>query len=495
MGTICQAASASRVCNRMHDGPQRLITESEIRFSEIISALSVALDLTQGHSQGHCMRTALIGMRLAEQFRLDVADRSALFYALLLKDLGCSSNAAKISFLFGADDRAVKHSMRMIDWTKPTDSLSHCWSSCAPNGSTMEKLSRVWNLFRQGAECGRQISEMRCERGAQIARLLQLPPATSAAIYELDEHWNGHGTPRGLKGHQISTLARICCLAQTVEVFFTAKGLPAAIDVAQQRSGKWFDPALVEALLAFRNDQQFWALLNCRDLISELRSWEPEDAVLLTDDDCLDRVSQAFAMVVDAKSPWTYEHSTRVAAITSGIARQFTCSKELQRDLHRAALLHDLGKLGVSNTVLDKPGKLTPEEFAQVRKHPEYTQRILERVTAFQKLADIAGGHHERLDGRGYHRGHAGDEIPWATRVLTVADIYESLSAKRPYRDALEWETIKTIMDSEVGSGIDAECFEALKDWHDQCDLLSQVDGQILKLERLETETVSSSMV
>src|SRR5579863_5797524 len=126
----------------------RLIQATQIRFSEIVSALSVALDITQGQPQGHCMRSALIGMRLAEELRLGTADRSALFYALLLKDLGCSSNAAKMAYLFGADDRAVKQSARLIDWTKPGESLKHCWGHCAPGGSVVEKLLKMAAIAR-----------------------------------------------------------------------------------------------------------------------------------------------------------------------------------------------------------------------------------------------------------------------------------------------------------------------------------------------------------
>ena len=112
---------------------------------------------------------------------------------------------------------------------------------------------------------------------------------------------------------------------------------------------------------------------------------------------------------------------------------------DLQRDLHRAALLHDVGKLGVSNLILDKPGKPTDEEMAIIRKHPDYSQQILQRVAAFKELADVAAAHHERLDGRGYHRRLAGEHLPWAARVLTVADMYEAMSARRPYRDAMSW--------------------------------------------------------
>ena len=222
----------------MADNSERLITHGEIRLSEIIAALSVALDITQGHPEGHCMRTALIGMRLAEELQLPAPDRSALFYALLLKDLGCSSNAAKMAYLFGADDHLVKRSVRMIDWTNAGQCVKHCWKHVAPGGSVIEKLLKMAAMARSGQEGARKIAEVRCERGADIARMLDLPDSTARAIYDLDEHWNGLGNPRGLAREEISLLGRICCLAQTVEVFFTTYGLEAALDVAQQRRGR-----------------------------------------------------------------------------------------------------------------------------------------------------------------------------------------------------------------------------------------------------------------
>ena len=461
----------------------RLVSASEIRFSEIISALSVALDITQGQPTGHCMRTALIGMRLADELKLGTSDCSALFYALLLKDLGCSSNAAKMAYLFGADDQLVKRSGRMIDWTSPGQCIKHCWQTCAPGGSTIAKLTKIAGIFRLGAKGTRQIAEIRCERGADIARTLQLPDAVPRAIRDLDEHWNGRGNPRGLKGEEISLLGRICCLAQTVEVFFSAYGLEAAMETAQQRRGRWFDPQLVDALFAFKGDAGFWARLLSDEVITELSHWEPEDAVLLADEACLDRVAEAFAKVVDAKSPWTYQHSTRVAEIALGVAGELGCSVEVERDVRRAALLHDIGKLGVSNLILDKSGKPTPEELDQIRKHPEYSQRILEQVDAFKLLAEVAGAHHERLDGRGYHQGLAGEQIGFITRILTVADVTEAMSAHRPYRNAMAWEQIHEILTEDSGSGVDPQCLRAFQRWHDRVGLQSRVEAQLCEVE------------
>jgi putative nucleotidyltransferase with HDIG domain len=466
----------------------RLVEAAEIRLSEIIAALSVALDITQGQPQGHCMRSALVGMRLAEELRLPTADRSALFYALLLKDLGCSSNAAKMTYLFGADDHSLKRSGRMIDWTKAGQSFKHCWNNCSPGGPLVEKLLRMAAIARSGQEGAKKISEVRCDRGAEIARLLQLPEATANAIHDLDEHWDGRGFPRGSKGTEISLLGRICCLAQTVEVFFSAEGLPAALEVARARRKKWFDPQLVDALAAFGHEASFWSRLTSDDLPSELSRWEPEDAVLLADEACLDRVAEGFARVVDAKSPWTYQHSTRVAEISVGVAEQFGCSPELLRDVRRAALLHDIGKLGVSNMILDKPGKPTEAEFDEIRKHPDYSQQILEQVDAFRTLADVASAHHERLDGRGYHRRLDDSILPWVARVLAVADICEAMSAKRPYRDALPWERIQEIMSRDAGTGIDPDCFAALERWHDRSEMESRVEAQLAEIDRLVAE-------
>jgi putative nucleotidyltransferase with HDIG domain len=466
----------------------RLIVATEIRFSEIISALSVALDITQGHPHGHCMRSALVGMRLAEELRLSTVDRSALFYALLLKDLGCSSNAAKMAYLFGADDHLVKRSTRLVDWTNAGENIKHCWKQCAPGGSIVDKLLRMGAMVRCGAEGARKIAEIRCERGADIARMLHLPEATANAILDLDEHWNGRGNPRGLKGSEISLLGRICCLSQTVEVFFTTYGLEAAIDVAQQRRGQWFDPQLVDALIGLKGETAFWSRLAGDDLLDQLSHWEPDDAVMLADEACLDRVAEAFAMVVDAKSPWTYQHSTRVAEIAVGIARQFGYAPELERDLRRAALLHDIGKLGVSNLILDKPGKPTAEEFAQIRKHPEYSLQILKQVGAFEVLADVVGAHHERLDGHGYYRGLGAERLPQMARVLVVADICEAMSAKRPYRDAIPWEKIQQIMSEDAGTGVDPECLHALERWHDRSEMESRVEAQMCEVDRLLSE-------
>ena len=175
-GQTCESACAAPPA-------ERLVKATEIRLSEILSAMSVALDITQGNPQGHCMRTALIGMKLADEMRLPTADRSALFYALLLKDLGCSSNAAKMCYLFAADDHLVKRDLRLVDLSKAGERLRLTWRHSAMGGSLLDKLLKMAAITRKGPEAARKISAVRCERGADIARMLRLPESTSRAIY------------------------------------------------------------------------------------------------------------------------------------------------------------------------------------------------------------------------------------------------------------------------------------------------------------------------
>ncbi|MFN0060825.1 MAG: HD-GYP domain-containing protein [Planctomycetota bacterium] len=443
--------------------------EREIRLSKVLSALSYALDLTEGQAEGHAVRSALLGMRLAQELRLAVEERSALFYALLLKDLGCSSNAAKVCTLFAADDRSVKRGLKTVNWSNSrSESVLYVAKHAAHGSSPVKRAAQIAKLAMQGPSASKPLFEIRCERGAYIARLLGFSELTAQAIRGLDEHWDGRGYPDRLIGEEIPLLARILGIAQTVEVFFSAYGAAAAYEMAGERRGQWFDPTLVAALESIKHDSRFWERLGCADAAQELARYEPMESVLVADDVRLDRVAEGFAKVVDAKSPWTYRHSEGVAEIAVGVAEVLGFAPADLKMLKRAALLHDIGKLGVSNLILDKPGKLTPEERTEMQRHAEYSQRILERVACFSDFADLASAHHERLDGRGYHRGLSGASISLATRVLTVADIYEAMSAARPYRPKQPGERVIEIMSRDVGSAICPQCFEALRTFLDQ---------------------------
>lgn len=435
---------------------------SAVRLSEVLGGLSYALDLTEGQRQGHSVRSCLIGMRLAETLGLPRQDRSSLFYALLMKDLGCSSNAARFAALFAANDHDVKSAIKTVDWTRASEGFRLVTRNVAPGAFWLTRVWQTLAVLSRGAEGSREVVRTRCERGADIAKMLGFNGDTVSAIRALDEHWNGAGQPYGLKGEEISPLARILGLAQTVEVFASTYSVRTAYDMAAARRGRWFEPRLVDALLSIRPDGPFWTNLFSGDLFAQMRAVEPEDRVILAGPEKLDLVAEAFARVIDAKSPWTFKHSNGVADLALAIGTRLGVDGAPLVELRRAALLHDLGKLGVSSLILDKPGKLTDAEFATMRAHPGHTRDILSRVGCFSGLVDIASSHHERLDGTGYHRRLDGAALPLAARIICVADICDALRASRPYREGLPPERVIDIMRRDAGTALDADCFDAM---------------------------------
>ena len=429
-----------------------------VLLSEVIGALSYALDLTEGEPPGHAQRSCLIGMRLAQELRLDAETRSDLFYALLLKDAGCTANAARMAALFGADDHELKRTAKRSDWARKLPALVWSVRAVAPQETPRVKLERLLAIKEEG-EVTRSLMHARCDRGAEIAKMIGLSDGTAEAIRTLDEHWDGHGQPRWLLGDQIPLLGRILCLAQTVEIFHAAGGIDDAYAVAQRRAGTWFDPDLVKALGAFRRDSAFWGSLAEPDLTR----WEPADRVIAVDDEHLLQIATAFAAIVDAKSPWTYFHSDRTSLIATNIGAAVGLDTAELADLRRLALLHDIGKLAVSNRILDKPDRLTPAEFERVKEHPLFTRWVLERISCFEPLAAVAAAHHERLDGSGYPRGLTADDLTVPMRVLAVADVYEALTAERPYRHALAEEQALALIRRDVPDRLDADAYAALE--------------------------------
>ncbi len=443
--------------------PRQLV--EGVRLSEVVGALSYALDITEGQAAGHAARTAAIGMRIGAELGLVDEQRSALYYALLLKDLGCSSNSARLSTIFGADDLVLKHAYKLTEWTATRDAARYAFKYSVPGRG---RLAKAWHMLMLGARekgSARQMTQTRCERGADIARMLGLPAGASEAIRALDEHWDGHGLPYGLSGSGIPMLGRIACLAQTVDVFQHAFDVSTAYEMARARRGSWFDPVLVDCLSAFQMDAEFWHRVNSPDPLRAVRSLEPADRLVICDDARLDTVAEAFARVIDAKSPYTATHSSNVAEIALAMGRAMGMEEWELRTLRRAALLHDIGKLGVPNTILDKPGPLTAVEMEVMRQHTTTTFVILKKVARFRQFAATAAAHHERLDGNGYHLGLRGDELGRGARILAVADVTEAVSADRPYRAGMPVDEVFAIVRRLVAQGelcpVAAEALEA----------------------------------
>ncbi len=434
-----------------------------IRTSELISALSFALDLTEGRTMGHSVRTCLLGMRLAEHIGMPREQQTDLYYTLLMKDAGCSSNSSRLFHILNSDEIRAKRDVKTTDWTKVGfESLNFAVDHVATNSPMPQ---RIWKLLQVAATQqtdSRELVKIRCERGSHIAKKLKFSDAVAEGIFSLDEHWNGGGYPNHLVGAEIPLFSRIANLCQTLEVFFEARGEFAAIEAIHDRSGRWFDPELVTAIDSLAKRGSLWTGLDSKDLLQSVLAVEPEDRRLTADDATIDSICYAFADIIDAKSPFTYQHSIGVADAAMDIAIFFGMGEHEKRTIRRAALMHDIGKLSVPNTILEKPGKLTSDEWQVVRKHPYYTYEILKRIPSFEPFSSDAAAHHERLDGTGYWRGFNDEQITNTARILAVADVFDALRAKRPYRDALPLEKVFSIMREEAPKALDLPCLEAL---------------------------------
>lgn len=435
---------------------------TQLRLSEVIAALSAALDLTEGQPTGHAARSCLIGMRLAESLDLPADQRSALFYALLLKDAGCSSNAGRLASLFKADDILLKREHKLIDWTRLGPAFDYTLRLAEPEGSLVGRARRVLVIALKKEEVGRGMMEIRCERGAEIIRMLGLPEATAEAVRNLDEHWDGLGHPKGLKGEDIPLLGRILCLAQTTDVFYCAYGLEAVTTMLMKRRGLWFDPKLVTLLAESLGDREFWEKIRGDDVVEQTAAYEPPDRVYEASEERIDTVARVFARVIDAKSPYTSQHSERVAARCVAMGQQLGLLSEELRDLKLAGLLHDVGMLGVSNLILEKKEPLTGEEWESVRRHPQLTRDILRRVTPFHEVAEIAACHHEHLDGTGYPRGLTAEQLSMPARILALATRAEALLADRAHGKGVPWNEMLAWLAPLAGRVVDQRCYDAL---------------------------------
>jgi HD-GYP domain-containing protein (c-di-GMP phosphodiesterase class II) len=317
-------------------------------------------------------------------------------------------------------------------------------------------------LAAAGQSASRELFQIRCDRGAVIASGLGLSDATASAIRSMDEHWDGGGHPEGLRGDRIPLLARIVGLSQVAEIFGQNGGPQAAFDVVWKRRKRWFDPELVDGFRSVAADQAFWTSLRTADERQLLSGAEPVQSIVVADDKRLDTIAEAFASVIDAKSPFTADHSRRVSNIAVRISATLGYSAAAQQRLRRAALLHDIGKLGVPNSILDKPSALTGDEWTVVRKHPAYTYEILSRVPGFRDLAFDASCHHEKLDGSGYHQGLRAEALSQPARILAVADIADALLADRPYRRGLPaGETLSQLRSERERGALCGVCVEA----------------------------------
>jgi HD-GYP domain-containing protein (c-di-GMP phosphodiesterase class II)/DNA-binding CsgD family transcriptional regulator len=428
---------------------------SHVRLAELVATLSLGTDLGLGQPMEHVLRQCLIALRMSERLGFSEAERRVVYYSGLLAWVGCYADAYEQAKWFG-DDIALKADAYEMTGPEIGYLLTHL-------GSGKPILERLWlglTFMGDGRRAMNSMLENHCLATVELTRQLGLGDDVSDSLKQSFERWDGKYSPMGLKGEEILLTSRLIQLANVVEVFHRKRGVDAAVAVARDRSGSELDPSLVQLFCDIAPDlfDGFDAATTWDTVIAS----EPSLAAVISDDQ-FEHVLESIGDFIDLKSPYTIGHSRGVADLATEAARLYGLPGDEVIAIRRAGLVHDFGRLGVSNGIWDKRGPLSQGEIERVHLHPYLSQRMLAFSPALAPLGAIAVQHHERMDGSGYPRGISGDAITQAGRILAAADSYHAMTELRPYRPARSPEDAAAELRAEVAAGrIDGDAADAV---------------------------------
>ncbi|WP_236981400.1 MULTISPECIES: HD domain-containing phosphohydrolase [Mycobacterium] len=426
--------------------------------AELLAALSVAIDLGLGQPAEHMLRAALIATRLAERLGLSAEQRDCTYYTTLIMWIGCHADSHEYARWFG-DDIAVRHDSYLVDWS----GLPY-WRFLLGNvGRGQPLLQRLTVMATLFADARGRLSELihsHCMSAALLADRIGLGPNVQAALGFAFERYDGGGLPTGARGEQIPIQVRVAQIAEMAEVHHRTFGVDGAVAMVLARRGGQFDPAVADVLV--RDARVILAGPAIGDVWEAALAAAP-DHHQRVDEQTLDTLLAALGDFVDLKCPFTLGHSRAVARLAGAAAQVAGLDDDAVTLTRRAGHVHDLGRIGVSNQIWSRPGSLGAGEFERVRLHPYFTVRILDRVPGLRRLAEVAGNHHECVDGSGYPRGLQGAALGLPDRILAAAVSYQSGCEPRPYRDALAADGAARRLRDRVRAGeLDAAAVDAV---------------------------------
>ena len=434
------------------------MSSQDLRLADLLAALSVTTDLGMGQPPEKAIRTCLLATGLARGMGLPDGQVRDVYHASLLRHLGCTATASLEAQLYGGDELASRRVAEPTDFGSPREMLALVLGTGRGAGRRRPRL--LVTAIAGDMRHGRAVFESICDAGSLLAGRLGLGPGVRDSLAQVFERWDGKGAPLGLAEEDITVPARVSEVATQALLFHGEAGPDAALAMVQRRARGWFDPAVVEA---FRR---------CgTDLLRDIDASDPWEAVLEAEPTPvrrigaveLEHVARTFADMVDLKSAFTLGHAAEVAELSERAARSLGLAHQEVDELRLAALLHDLGRAGVSSGIWEKRGRLTRSEQEQLRLHPYHTERILACSRVLEPFGRIAGLHHERLDGSGYHHGVSAGAIPVTARILAAADMFQGATQDRPHRPARSPAQAADLLTSEADAGrLDVEAVRAV---------------------------------
>jgi HD-GYP domain-containing protein (c-di-GMP phosphodiesterase class II) len=431
----------------------------QLRLADLLSGLSIVADLGFGLPREEAMRSCLIGTALARRLGVSEDVVADTFYTSLLVHIGCTAFSHETSAVFGDELRNTRAVAR-TNFADPRDVLTRFVPEATRGMSAPSRARAAAFIVTRGNAFGQRYETASCEVASATARRIGLRDGVQRAVFEVHEWWSGKGAPQGLEGEQIALPARLARVAAEAARFCDIGGAQLAIDAVRRRSGGVLDPSLADVFIA--HAPALLADSDAGDPRERILEVEPEPVVELARSS-LPQLGEAFADLADLKTPFTHGHSKEVARLAAAAAEQLRLDAATTSNLHLAALLHDLGRVGISNAIWEKPGPLTTAEWEQVRLHAYHSERILATSSTLKPLAPIAGMHHERLDGTGYHRGCAARDIPAPVRLLAAADAFQAMTQRRPHRSAMTPDRAAEELSKDARAGrLDADVVSAV---------------------------------
>ena len=293
-----------------------------------------------------------------------------------------------------------------------------------------------------------------------LADRVGAPSSVPELLAQLTERWDGKGPLRRAKGEQIAVPMRIVHVASDAAFQYLLGGVDHAVNLLNERAGHAFDPDV--AACCAEHASELLAIDEGGSSWDDVLKWEPSPQLAL-DGEGVDRALGAIGSFADLVSPYLSGHSHGVGELAGAAAQRCGIDAEGAVAIRRAGFLHDLGRVAVHARIWQKPGPLTADEWEQVRLHPYHTERALSRSPFFSALCPIAGAHHERLDGSGYHRGVNGSALGLPARLLAAADAYHAMTEPRPHRAPHPPEEAARLLADQVSAGrLDAHAVTAV---------------------------------
>ncbi len=377
-----------------------------INRNEFVTALSFALDFLEFGLRrsvtNHGKRVALLAVYIGEELALDQPDLFDLYACSMLHDNGVTH---KVYNALSEDG------LRQLE-----SAVSHCVTG-----------------------------------ESNLSRFPFMKKRDNVILYH-HEAYDGSGFFKK-QGAEIPLFSQIIAAADTAEILYSGGADVYDITKAvREDSGKRFDPDIAQALERTIRVPAHWLSLNDIFIAGEIGKIVPVFDEKVSLDEVI-AISDIMSRIIDSKSPFTGMHSKGLAEKTAHMADFYGLDHEHKKKLIIAADMHDVGKLAIPNSIIDKPGRLTPEEFSVIQSHPYYTRKVFEAVRGLEDVCEWSSNHHEKLNGKGYPYARSKETLSFESQLLACLDIYQALTEKRPYRDEMEPRKAASIMEEMVQNG------------------------------------------